>query len=94
MVLKAELNRGLVEPWSEGCKVLGMIEEGGWMIEIFSSGVGPRHRRYLVAIPNRRKAVAALHVQLGTQIDVSAATRVTPRDLEISGVAPGKILAV
>jgi hypothetical protein len=64
------------------------------MIEILDSGVGPRHRRYLVAIPDRRKAVAALHVQLGTQIDVTAATRVTPRDLEVAGIAPGKIMAV
>ena len=71
-----------------------MTEDGGWMIEIFGSGVGPRHRRYLVAIADRPKALAALHVQLGTQIHVSAATRVTPRDLEVAGVAPGKILAV
>ena len=71
-----------------------MTEDGGWMIEVLGNGVGPRHARYLVAIPNRRMAVAALHVQLGTQIDVSATTRETPRDLGIAGVADGKILEV
>jgi hypothetical protein len=48
----------------------------------------------LVAVPDRRKAVAALHIHVGTQIDVSAATRVTLTDLEIAGVSPGKILAL
>jgi hypothetical protein len=67
---------------------------GGWMIEIFSDGLGARHSRYLVAIPDRRKAIAALHVQLGTQIDVSAATPVSDRDLEIAGVPPGKVVAL
>ena len=71
-----------------------MSEDGGWMIEVFSSGVGPRHRRYLVAVPDRRKAVAALHMYVGTQIDVSAATRVKLTDLEIAGGSPGKILAL
>lgn len=71
-----------------------MTDDGGWMIEIFSSGVGPRHLRYLVAIPDRRKAAAALHTQLGTQIEISAATPVTSRDLEIAGVADGKVMEV
>ena len=71
-----------------------MTEKGGWMIEILGSGVGPHHRRYLVAVPDRRKTVAALHIMLGTQIAVSAATPATSRDLEIAGVSPGKILAV
>ena len=70
-----------------------MSEDGGWMIEVFSSGAGPLHRRYLVAVPDRRKAVAALHMYVG-QIDVSAATRVKLTDLEIAGVSPGKILAL
>ena len=71
-----------------------MIDDGGWMIEVFSSGVGPRHRRYLVAVSDRRKAVAALHAHVGAQIDVSAAPRVRLTDLEIAGVSPGKILAL
>ena len=71
-----------------------MIDEGGWMIEVFGSGVGPRHRRYLVAVAYRRLAIATLHIQLGTQVHVSAATRVSADDLHIAGVAPGKVMAL
>ena len=67
---------------------------GGWMVEIFSDGLGARHSRYLVAIPDRRKAIAAMHIQLGTQIDVSASTRVSDRDLELARVPPGKVVAL
>lgn len=67
------------------------MSDGGWMIEIFSSGLGARHSRYLVAIADRPKALAALHVLLGTQVHVSAVTRVSQADLDIAQVPPGKI---
>jgi hypothetical protein len=71
-----------------------MSEEGGWMIEVLSSGIGGRHRRYLIAIADRTAALAALHLLLGPDTDVSAATRVAQSALDIARVEPGKIVAV
>ena len=67
---------------------------GGWMIEIFSSGVGVSRRRYLVAITVRAEAVAAILHDPGPDTDITSVVTVSLEELEIAKVGPGQIAAV
>ena len=67
---------------------------GGWMIEIMSSGLAGRRRRYLVAIADRAEAVAAILHDLGSDTDVTSVVAVSLKELEIANVCPGQIAAV
>ena len=64
------------------------------MVEILGDGLGHRHRRFIVGIANRATAVAAIHVQLGPEVQITSITRVSKADLQIAGVQPGKIVAL
>jgi len=70
------------------------LTDGGWMIEIMSSGLYGRRRRYLVAIADRAKAVAAILHDLGPDTDVTSVVAVSLEELEIAKVGPGQIAAV
>ena len=67
---------------------------GGWVIEILGDGIGDRHRRFIVGITHRAAAVAAIHEQLGPQIQITSITRVSKADTQIAGAQPGKIVAL
>jgi hypothetical protein len=67
---------------------------GGWMIEILSSGLGVRRRRYLVAVADRAKALDTIVHELGPETDVTSVVAVSQEQLEIARVEPGKIAAV
>ena len=67
---------------------------GGWMIEILSSGLGGRRRRYLVAIADRANAIDAIVHHLGPDTDITSVVSVSQEQLEIAKVEPGKITSV
>lgn len=70
------------------------IPNSGWMIEVLSSGLDGRRRRYLVAIADRATAIAAIIHELGSDTDITSVVSVHPEQLAIAQVAPGKITAV
>jgi hypothetical protein len=67
---------------------------GGWMIEILSSGLGGRRRRYLVAVADRAKAMDLVVNLLGPDTDITSVVSVSREEIEIAKVEPGKIAAV
>ena len=67
---------------------------GGWMIEIMSSGLDGRRRRYLVAIADRAEVVAAILHDLGPDTDITSVVAVSLEELEIAKVGPGQIAAI
>ena len=71
-----------------------MPNHGGWMIEILSSGLGGRRRRYLVAIADRSKAIDTIIHHLGADTDITSVVSVSQEQLEIAKVEPGKIISV
>jgi len=64
------------------------------MIEVLSSGLGSRRRRYLVAIADRAKAIDTIVDHLGPETDVTSVVSVSQEQLEIAKVEPGKIAAL
>lgn len=64
------------------------------MIEILSSGLDGRRRRFLVAIADRAKAIDALVHELGPDTDISSVVAVSLEELEIAQLEPGKIAAL
>jgi hypothetical protein len=67
---------------------------GGWMIEILSSGLDSRRRRYLVAIADRAKAIDLIINHLGPDTDITSVVSVSQEQLEIAKLEPGKFAAV
>jgi hypothetical protein len=63
---------------------------GGWMIEVVSSGLGGRRRRYLVAIADQAKAANLIISHLGPDTDITSAVSVSRNELEIAKLEPGK----
>ena len=64
------------------------------MIEVLSSGLGVRRRRYLVAIADRAVAIETIVQHLGPDTDVTSVVSVSREQLEIAKVEPGKITSV
>lgn len=71
-----------------------MANHGGWMIEILSSGLGGRRRRYLVAIADRANAIDMIVNHLGPDTDITSVVSVSQAQLEIAKLEPGKFAAV
>ena len=71
-----------------------MADSGGWMIEVLSSGLGVRRRRYLVAIADRAAAIETVVQHLGPDTDITSVVSVSREQLEIAKVEPGKITSV
>ena len=71
-----------------------MANHGGWMIEILSSGLGGRRRRYLVAIADQAAAIATIVDHLGPDTDITSVVSVSQEQLEIATLEPGKFAAV
>ena len=71
-----------------------MADNGGWMIEVLSSGLGVRRRRYLVAIADRAAAIETIIQHLGPDTDITSVVSVSREQLEIAKVEPGKITSV
>jgi hypothetical protein len=67
---------------------------GGWMIEVVSSGLGGRRRRYLVAIADRAKAIDLIINYLGPDTDITSAVSVSQEELEVAKLEPGKFAPV
>ena len=67
---------------------------GGWMIEVVSSGLGGRRRRYLVAIADQAKAIDLIISHLGPDTDITSAVSVSHKELEIAKLEPGKFAPV
>ena len=71
-----------------------MANHGGWMIEILSSGLGGRRRRYLVAIADRAAAIETIVNHLRPDTDITSVVCVSQEQLEIATLEPGKFAAV
>jgi hypothetical protein len=67
---------------------------GGWMVEVISSGLGGRRRRYLVAIADEAKAIDLIVSHLGPDTDVSSVVSVSQEQLEFAKLEPGKFAPV
>jgi hypothetical protein len=67
---------------------------GGWMIEILSSGLGSRRRRFLVAIADRGKAIDLIVNHLGPDTDITSVVSVSQEELEIAKVERGKFASL
>jgi hypothetical protein len=67
---------------------------GGWMIEVVSSGVGGRRRRYPVAIADQGKAIDLIISHLGPDTDITTAVSVSQKELEVAKLDPGKFAPV
>ena len=66
-----------------------MANHGGWMIEILSSGLGGRRRRYLVANADRGSAIDLMINDLGPDTDITSVVSVSQEQLEIAKLEPG-----
>jgi hypothetical protein len=71
-----------------------MADSGGWMIEVLSSGLGVRRRRYLVAAADRAAAIETIVQHLGPDTDITSVVSVSREQLEIAKVEPGKFTSV
>ena len=67
---------------------------GGWMIEVVSSGLGGRRRRYLVAIADQVKATNLIISYLGPDTEITSAVSVPQKELEVARLEPGKFAPV
>lgn len=64
------------------------------MIEVVSSGLGGRSRRYLVAIADRAKAVDLIVNHLGPDTDITSVVSVPLEQLEFAKLEHGKFTPV
>jgi hypothetical protein len=64
----------------------------GWIVEIMGDGTGPRHRRYIVGIPDREAAIRAITIMHGLETVVTATTRLTAEAAGLAKIMPGEIL--
>ena len=64
------------------------------MIEILSSGLGVRRRRYLVAIADRARAIDLIINHLGPDTDITSVVSVSPEHLEFAKLESGKFASV
>lgn len=67
---------------------------GGWMIEVVSSGIGGRRRRYLVAIADQAKAIHLIVSHLGPDTDITSVVSVSQEQLEVAKLEAGKFAPV
>jgi hypothetical protein len=67
---------------------------GGWMIDVVSSDLGGRRRRYLVAVADQAKAVDLIISHLGPDTEITSVVSVSQEQLELATLEPGKFTPV